>query len=59
MSQVDSSIISEEIRDEVDMTQSMIPDEVGTTSAKPGMVSYQSIATKSGLSKGKRSATNR
>ena len=42
---MDSSIISEEIRDEVDMTQSMmIADEIGTMSAKPGMVSYQSMS---------------
>ena len=42
-SNLDSSIISEEIRDEMAMTQSMmqIPDEVGTMSSKPAlMVSF-------------------
>ena len=40
VSMIDSSIISEEIRDEVDMTQSMIGDEVVGMSSKAGMVSY-------------------
>ena len=41
----DSSDISEEIRDEVDMTASMIPDEIGTISkSRTGMISTQSRA---------------
>ena len=58
VSAIDSSIISEEIREEVDMTQSMrkeIPDEAATLSSKPAMVSSIFMESKaaSGLKKDK------